>query len=47
MLEQDPCERVPEVRRAQDRLYDHNTAVSGIHQQMSKEGKTCKTKLVS
>lgn len=47
MLEKDSCERVSEVCRAQDRFYDHNTTVSGIHQQMSKKGKTCKTKLLS
>lgn len=46
MLEKDFGERVSEVWRAQDRLYDHNATVSGIHQQMSRKSKTSKTKLV-
>lgn len=37
MLEKDPGEGVPEVWGAQDWLYDHNTPVPGIHQQMPKK----------
>lgn len=53
MLEKDSCKSVSEVGRAEDRFYDHNTMVFGIHQQMPKKKtkmkgiKTRKTELLS
>ena len=39
MLEKDSCKSISEMGRTEDRFYDHNTMVFGIHQQVPKKTK--------